>query len=81
MFDGIISDESNLHSATLCRREVFQYVLDLVKAYATTSGDMPLFCDDESKVSDPWNRCKMRLIHALLLVLIYKKDNPTQSPL
>ena len=27
VFDGIISDESSLHSATLCSREEFRYIL------------------------------------------------------
>ena len=28
VFDGVISDESSLHSATLCSREEFQYILE-----------------------------------------------------
>ena len=46
-----------------------------------TSGKMQLFCDDESPASDPRNRCKLRLRHALLLALVRKKDNPTQGTL
>ena len=81
VFDGIISDESNLHSATLCDIEKFQYILEHVKAYATAYNEMPLFYDDESRASDPGNRCKLRLRHALLMALIRKKDNPTQGTL
>ena len=40
---------------------------------------MPLFRDDESRTSDPGNRCKLRFRHALLMSLIRKKDNPTQG--
>ena len=47
MFDGVLSDESSLHSATLYDREKFQHVLERAGAYATASGDMPLFRDDE----------------------------------
>ena len=50
-------------------------------ACATASGDMPLFRDDESRASDPGNRCKLRPRHALLMALIHKKDNPTQGTL
>ena len=81
VFDGIISDESSLHSATLCSMEEFQYILERVEAYATASGKMPLFYDDKSRASDPGNRCKLRLRHVLLMVLIRKKDNPTQGTL
>ena len=42
---------------------------------------MPLFRDDESKTSDPGNRCKLCFRHALLMSLIRKKDNPTQGTL
>ena len=49
VFDGIISDESSLHSATLCSREEFRYILERTGACATASGDMPLFRDDESR--------------------------------
>ena len=81
VFDGVISDESSLHSATLCSREEFQYVLERAGACALASGDMPLFCDDESRTSDPGNRCKLRFRHALLMSPIRKKNNPTQSTL
>ena len=81
VFDGIISDKSSLHSATLCSREEFQHILERVLAYATASGDMPLFRDDESRASDPGNRCRLRIRHALLMALMHKKDNPTQGTL
>ena len=81
VFDGIISDESNLHSATLQNIEEFQYILRHVEAYVAASGETPLFCDDESHASNPGNRCKMRLRHALLMTLVHKKDNPTQGTL
>ena len=81
VFDGVLSDESSLHSATLYDREKFQHILERAGAYATASGDMPLFRDDESRASDPGNRCKLRLRHALLMSLIHKKDNPTQGTL
>ena len=81
VFDGIISDESDLHSATLQNIEEFQYILRHVEAYVTASGETPLFCDDESWASDPGNRCKLRLRHALLMALVRKKDNPTQGTL
>ena len=81
VFDGVISDESSLHSATLCSREEFRYILERAGACATASGDMPLFRDDESRTSDPGNRCKLRFRHALLMSLIRKKDNPTQGTL
>ena len=81
VFDGIISDESSLHSATLCSREEFQHILERAEAYATASGDMPLFRDDKSRASDPGNRCKLRFRHALLMSLIRKKDNPAQGTL
>ncbi len=81
VFDGVISDESSLRSATLCSREEFRHVLERVLAYATASGDMPLFRDDESRASDPGNRCRLRLRHALLMSLMHKKDNPTQGTL
>ena len=77
VFDGVISDESSLHSATLCSREEFRYILERAGARATASGAMPLFHDDESGASDPGNRCKLRFRHALLMSLIRKKDNPT----
>ena len=81
VFDGIISNESNLYSATLQNIEEFQYILRHVEAYVTASGETPLFYDDEFRASDPGNRCKLRLRHALLMALVRKKDNPAQGTL
>ena len=81
VFDGVISDESDLHSATLRSTKEFQYILERVKVYATVSGKMPLFYENESWASDPGNRCKLRLRHAPLMALIHKKDNLTQGTL
>ena len=81
IFDGVIADKSSLHSATLCSKEEFQYILERTAVHAAASGDMPLFRDNESRASDPGNRCKLRLRHALLMALIRKKDNPTQGTL
>ena len=81
VFDGVISNESSLHSATLCSSEEFRHTLERAEACATASGDMPLFRDDESRASDPGNRCKLHLRHVLLMSLIRKKDNPTQCTL
>ena len=81
VFDGVISDKSSLHSATLCSKEEFQYILERTEVHATASGDMPLFHDDKSRASDPGNRCRLRIRHALLMALIRKKDNHTQGTL
>ena len=67
VFDSVISDKSSLYSATLYDIEKFQYILEQVKVYAMASNEMPLFYDDESRTSDPGNRCKLRLRYALLM--------------
>ena len=81
VFDGIISDESSLYSATLKTKKKFQHILEHAGVYVTASDKMRLFRDDESKTSDPGNRCKLRLRHAILMALVHKKDNPTQGVL
>ena len=81
MFDGIISDESGLYPAALKTREKFQHILEHAEAYVTVSDKTRLFCDDESKAFDSGNRCKLRLRHAMLMALVYKKDNPPQGAL
>ena len=81
VFDGIISDESSLYSATLKTRKKFQHILEHAEAYVTASDKMRLFRDGESRASDPGNRCKLRLRHAILMALVHKKDNPTQGVL
>ena len=68
-------------ACTLRSREEFQYILERAEAYATASDKMLLFRDNKSRTSDPGNRCKLRLKHALLMALIRKKDNPTQGAL
>ena len=78
VFDGIISDESSLYSATLKTKKKFQHILEHAGAYVAASDKMRLFRDDESRTSDPGNRCKLRLRHAILMALVHKKDNPTQ---
>ena len=42
---------------------------------------MPPFRDDESRASDPGNRCRLRFRHALLVSPMRKKDNPAQGTL
>ena len=81
VFDGIISDESSLYSVTLKTRDKFQHILEHAGAYVAASDKMRLFRDDESRASDPGNRCKLRLRHAILMALVHKKDNPTQNVL
>ena len=81
VFDGIISDESSLYSATLKTREKFQHILEHAGAYVAARDKTRLFRDDKSRASDPGNRCKLRLRHALLMALVHKKDNPTQGVL
>ena len=81
VFDGIISDESSLYSATLKTKKKFQHILEHAGAYVAASDKMRLFRDDESRASDSGNRCKLRLRHAILMALVHKKDNPTQGVL
>ena len=81
VFDGIISDESSLYSATLKTKKKFQHILEHAEAYVAASDKMRLFRDDESRTSDPGNRCKLPLRHAILMALVHKKDNPTQGVL
>ena len=81
VFDGIISDESSLYSATLKTKKKFQYILEHAGVYVAASDKMRLFRDDKSRTSDPGNRCKLPLRHAILMALVHKKDNPTQGVL
>ena len=81
VFDSVISEESSLHSETLRSTGEFKYILEHAKVYAMASGKMPLFYENESRASDPGNRCKLRLRHALLMALIHKKDSPAQGTL
>ena len=81
VFDGIISDESSLYSATLKTKKKFQHILEHAEVYVAASDKMRLFRDDKSRTSDPGNRCKLPLRHAILMALVHKKDNPTQGVL
>ena len=81
VLDGIIRDGDKLRHATLADGEQFRYMLERAKVFLTHSGQMPLFGDNASRTSDPGNRCKLYLRHALLLALIRKKDNPAQGVL
>ena len=47
VFDGIISDESSLYSATLKTKKKFQYILEHAGVYVAASDKMRLFRDDE----------------------------------
>ena len=81
VLDGIIRDGDKLRHVTLAGGEQFRYMLERAKVFLTHSGQMPLFRDNASRTSDPGNRCKLYLRHALLLALIRKKDNPAQGVL
>ena len=81
VLDGIIRDGDKIRHVTLADGEQFRYMLERAKVFLTHSGQMPLFGDNASRVSDPGNRCKLYLRHALLLALIRKKDNPAQGVL
>ena len=81
VLDGIIRDGDKLRHVTLADGEQFRYMLERAKVFLTHSGQMPLFRDNASRTSDPGNRCKLYLRHALLLALIRKKDNPAQGVL
>ena len=77
VLDDIIRDGDKLRPATLADCNKFRYMLERAERFLTHSGQMPLFRDDAGRISDPGNRCKLYLRHALLMALIHKKDNPT----
>ena len=79
VLDGIIRDGDKLRHVTLADGEQFRYMLERAKAFLTHSGQMPLFRDNASRVSDPGNRCKLYLRHALLLALIRKRTTPPKA--
>ena len=79
--DDIIRDGDKLRPATLADRDKFRYMLERAERFLAHSGQMPPFRDDAGRISDPGNRCKLYLRHALLMALIHKKDNPTQEVL
>ena len=81
VFDDIIRDGDKLRPATLADCSKFRYMLERAERFLAHSGQMPLFRDDAGRASDPGNRCKLYLRHALLMALIHKKDNLTQGAL
>ena len=81
VLDDIIRDGDKLRQATLADGPKFRYMLERAERFLVHSGQMPLFRDDERRASDPGNRCKLYLRHALLMALVHKKDNPTQGVL
>ena len=81
VLDDIIRDGDMLRQATLADGPKFRYMLERAERFLRDSGQMPLFRDDERRASDPGNRCKLYLRHALLMALVHKKDNPTQGVL
>ena len=81
VLDDIIRDGDMLRQATLADGPKFRYMLERAERFLVHSGQMPLFRDDERRASDPGNRCKLYLRHALLMALVHKKDNPTQGVL
>ena len=81
VFDEIIGSKTKIYRATLKDKEKFQFMLERAEEFMKNSGQMPLFRDDDSRKSDPGNRCKLHLRHALLMALMHKKDNITQGVL
>ena len=81
VFDDIIRDGDKLRPATLADCSKFRYMLERAERFLAHSGQMPLFRDDAGRISDPGNRCRLYLRHALLMALIHKKDNLTQGAL
>ena len=79
--DDIIDDPRRLHAVTLCTVEQFDYILHRYTAYVKKHGDTTLFWDDDGRASDPGNRSKIYMRHALLLSLMHKKGGHTQSEL
>ena len=81
VLDAIIRDGDKLRQATLADGPKFRYMLERAEVFLAHSGQMPLFRDHGGRASDPGNRCKLHLRHALLMALVHKKDNPTQGVL
>ena len=81
VLDDIIRDADKLRQATLADGPKFRYMLERAERFLAHSGQMPLFRDDDRRASDPGNRCKLYLRHALFMALVHKKDNPTQGVL
>ena len=81
VLDDIIRDADKLRQSTLADGPKFRYMLERAERFLAHSCQMPLFRDDERRASDPGNRCRLYLRHALLMALVHKKDNPTQGVL
>ena len=81
VLDDIIRDADRLRQSMLADGPKFRYMLERAGRFLAHSGQMPLFRDDERRASDPGNRCRLYLRHALLMALVHKKDNPTQGVL
>ena len=80
VLDDIIRDADKLRQSTLADGPKFRYMLERAERFLAHSGQMPLFRDDD-RASDPGNRCRLYLRHALFMALVHKKDNPTQGVL
>ena len=81
VLDDIIRDADKLRQSTLADGPKFRYMLERAERFLAHSGQMPLFRDDDGRASDPGNRCRLYLRHALFMALVHKKDNPTQGVL
>ena len=79
--DDIISNPRRLHAVTLCTAEQFDYILYRYATWVREHGDMTLFWDDDVRATDPGNRSKLYIRHALLLSLMRKKGGSTQDEL
>ena len=76
VLDDIIRDGDKLRPAMLADGDKFRYMLERAERFLAHSGQILLFRDDADRASDPGNRCKLYLRHALLMALIHKKDSP-----
>ena len=81
VLDDIMRDADKLRQSTLADGPKFRYMLERAERFLAHSGQMPLFRDDDGRASDPGNRCRLYLRHALFMALVHKKDNPTQGVL
>ena len=81
VLDDIIGNPCRLHAVTLCTAEQFDYILHRYSTWVKEHVDVTLFWDDDVRASDPGNRSKMYMRHALLLSLMRKKGGTTQAEL
>ena len=81
VLDDIISNPRRLRAVTLCTAEQFDYILHKYTVWVKEHGDMTLFWDDDVRASEPGNRSKLYIRHALLLSLMRKKGGTTQAEL